>query len=86
MRVLRHLGHCDSVGKLAPSLAQRKTVTLVKRRLALQIRQGKVGLPVAAIRRSQQGKERLVLIDGQKLSVAERPALWRKIEAKDSDF
>jgi hypothetical protein len=86
MRVLRHLTHGHSVSKLTTCLAQRETVALVQRSLALQVRQRKVSLPIATIRRTEQRKERLVLIDGQKLSVTCGPAFWRKIKAKDSDF
>src|SRR5205807_3935944 len=42
--------------------------------------------PVAAIRRTEQREERLVLVDGQELAVAERPPLRREVEAHDPDL
>jgi hypothetical protein len=43
-------------------------------------------LPITSLNRAQQRKERLVLIDWEKLAVTEGPAFWWKIEAKYSDF
>jgi hypothetical protein len=61
-------------------------VAHVNRNSASQVRQPKIHSPVTAKRRAQQTKERLVLVDGQQLPVAKRPALGRKAETEDSDF
>src|SRR5205085_1281275 len=47
---------------------------------------GEVGPAIAAIRRSQQREERLVLVDRQELAVAKRPAARRKVERDEPDL
>src|SRR6266576_348847 len=66
--------------------AQRVGVAGVNRRSTLQVRQRKSGLAIPAISRAEQGKERLVLVDRQQLSIAQRPAFRRELETHDSDF
>jgi hypothetical protein len=56
------------------------------RRPSAQIRQSKIHPPVAAVSGAEKREERLVLVDGQELSVAKRPTFWREHEAHDSDF
>ena len=45
------------------------------RRAAAQIGQREVGLPIAAEGGAEQREQRLVLVDRQKLAVAQRPTL-----------
>src|SRR5262249_17029505 len=66
--------------------AQRVTAADVDRHPRLQIGQGEVHAPVAAERGAEQREQRLVLIDGQQLPVAQSPALGGKTKRKDSDF
>ena len=69
------------------SLTEYEITTVeMKRDAATQIRQRKIGRAVAAVGRTQQRKQSLVLIDGQKLAVAERPPLWREILRNDFYF
>jgi hypothetical protein len=49
----------------------------------LQVGQCKSNPSIAAVGRAQNGKQCLILVDGQKLPVAERPTLRRKIPADD---
>src|SRR5260370_39277563 len=56
------------------------------RRISLQIRQGEVYPPVAAVGRSKQGEERLVLVDGQELTVTHRPAFRGEVEGHNLNF
>src|SRR4051794_13334097 len=71
---------------LAASLAEPMPVTDVDRRPALEVRQGEVHPSVAAERSAEQREQRLVLVDGQELPVAEGPPLRRKDKAHDSDL
>jgi hypothetical protein len=56
------------------------------RRFPLQIGKGERRLSIASIHRTEQGKESLVLVYGQKLTVTPRPALRGKVKAKNSNF
>jgi hypothetical protein len=58
----------------------------VNRHAAAQIGKRKVRDAVAAERGAEQAEERDVLIDGEQLPVAKRPADRRKIEANERDF
>jgi hypothetical protein len=51
-----------------------------------QVGQGKVDPSIAAIGGSKQREQRLVLVDGQQLTIAQRPAFGREIEADDLDL
>jgi hypothetical protein len=68
------------------ALAKNDPIAHVHRAAALEIGQAKSHAPVTAIRRAQDGKQSLVLIDGQQLSVAEGPAFGRKVPADDFYF
>ena len=72
--------------RLASLLAPDKALALMKRSISLEIWQREVGLAIPAVGRAQQREERLVLVDRQLLSVAERPALRGEVEAHDFDF
>src|SRR5712691_1734175 len=82
----RQLPDRKRVRLLATPLTQGVPTTNVNRDTTSQVRQAKVDAPVAAEGRAQQTEERLVLINGQQLSVTQRPALRRKNETHDSDF
>jgi hypothetical protein len=53
---------------------------------ATQIRQRERGLPIAAIGRTKQREQGLILIDRQQLAIGERPAGRRKVSRKGHDF
>ena len=76
----------ECVRGFAAALAQGKAVAHVGGHAALEIGQGEVDASVTAVSGAQQRKQGLVLVDGQQLAIAERPALGRKIEAHDLDF
>src|SRR5207248_2305909 len=86
MRMSRNFSDAQRVGLLATLFAQRMTTAHVNRCLTNQIRQSKVHPPVAAISRTQQTEERLVLINRQQLTVAKGPTLGCEVKAEDSDF
>lgn len=71
---------------LASPLAKRKTAARVYGGAATQIWQGKVNLPITAKSSTKQGKQCLVLVNREELSVALGPALRRKGEAHHPDF
>src|SRR5215471_10236875 len=56
------------------------------RRVALHVRESKIGLAVSSICGPQQREQRRVLAEGQDLAITKGPALRRKVEWKDSDF
>jgi hypothetical protein len=71
---------------LATFPTQSVTVADVNRHVALKIGQREIHPPVTAERRPKQAEKRLILVDGQELPVAKRPAFGRKAETEDSDF
>jgi hypothetical protein len=71
---------------LTTALAERVSAANMDGRAGAQVWQGKVDSSIAAECRAKQREQGLVLIDGQKLPVAERPALRRKNERHDPDF
>ena len=71
---------------LASPLAKCVAVAGMYRRISLQIRQREVHPPVAAVGRAKQGEERLVLVDGQQLPIAQRPAFRGEVEGHDPNF
>ena len=86
MHVLRHLIHAQSMGDFTTCLALGEAADRHDLAPCLASWAARNCLPIASIGRAQQRKESLVLVDGQKLAVAQRPALRREIEAKDSDL
>jgi hypothetical protein len=52
----------------------------------LQVGKSKIGLAVAAISGSEQRKQRLILVDGQELSIALSPTFRREIETEEPDL
>ena len=58
----------------------------MNRRLASQIGERKGGLAIAAIGRAEEREERLVLVDGQELSVTLHPISRGEVKAHDPNF
>src|ERR1051326_787691 len=86
MKVGGQLLDVDRDARAAALLAERVAVAHVDGDLAPQVRQLECGLPVAAVGRAEQREERLVLVDGEGLAVAERPTLRGEVEADDFDL
>ena len=66
--------------------AEARSLALLQWRGALEIRQGKVALSIAAIGGAQQREKRRVLADGQELAITEGPARGGKVSCKYSYF
>ena len=75
-----YLGDIQRDRLRAHHLPQGQPIAHVGSGAAAEVRQGKVGLPVAAVGRAQQREQRLILIDRQKLPVALCPAFGGKVE------
>ncbi len=84
--MLRELLDVQGDGRGTRLLAQGMARALVHRTPASEIRKSEIRLSVAAIGRAQQRKQRLILVDGQELPVAESPAFRREVERKQPDF
>src|SRR4051794_20638605 len=81
-----HLAERERMEFLATRLAFDEALALMDRSPAAQVRQRERRLAVTAIHRAEQREQRLVLVDRQKLAVAERPALGREIPRNNFDF
>src|SRR5215218_4404199 len=81
MIVLRRLAHHEGM-KLLPAGCAEGIAAEADRNASAQVRQREVRLPVAAVHRAEQREQRLILVNGQELAVALRPALRRKIKSK----
>src|SRR2546426_12842370 len=86
MRVHWKLANRKRVRLLAALFSKRVTLADVNWGLSLQVWQPEIGLSVAAISCAEQTEERLVLVDGQQLTVAKGPTPRRITETEDSDF
>ena len=86
MSVRRQLGDVKSVRCFPAEFAQDDSVANVDWHAALQVGKSEIDSPVTAIGRSQDREQCLVLVDGQQLSVAECPSLWREVPADDFDL
>src|SRR2546430_4947511 len=84
--VCRQFGNRKRVRLLAATFPQRVTLAHVNRRSRLKVGQPKVSAPIATVSSTQQREQRLVLVYGQQLPVAKRPALGRKSERHDPDL
>src|SRR5258708_8798361 len=84
--VRRHLGNIERVRSLAATLTQPDAVAHVDWRTALQVGQGKRGLPITAISGAENREQCLILVDGQQLAVTKSPSLRREIPTDDLDF
>ena len=86
MRVRRHLAGIQRVHDLTANFSQSMTVAYVEWHASLKIWQSKSLSSITAEGCSQQREERLVLVDGQKLSIAKRPAFGCNADREYSDF
>jgi len=84
--MLWQLGNSDRVSLLAGGLAESMAVAHVHRNSPLKVRERESGLSIAAVSRSKERKQGLVLVDGKELAIAERPPFGREAEAEHSDF
>jgi hypothetical protein len=74
------------MGRFATQLAEWKTGPHVNGGTGLQVGQPEIYAAISAVCGTQEGKECLILIDGQQLSVTKSPSLRREIETDDFDF
>jgi hypothetical protein len=81
-----HLGDRDRNGLCAGTFTQVMARAYVNRRTAAEVGQCEGRLTIATEGRAQERKERLVLIDRQELTVAERPTFRREHETHYTDF
>ena len=65
-------------GLLTAAFAQRMPTAGVDRRAPLKVRQAKGHPPIPTIGGAKQRKQRLVLVNGQQLPIAQCPALGRE--------
>jgi hypothetical protein len=86
MGVGRHFRGTEGVCLFSRPLAQDNAIANVHRRAASEVGQGKVNPAIASVRRSQEREKRLVLIDRQQLSVAQRPAFRGEDEREHPNF
>src|SRR3954470_22530345 len=86
MDVRRYFSDGQRMRLLAAALAERMAAADMDRRAAAQVGKTKVDAPVAAEVGAEQREQRLVLVNREKLSVAQRPPLGRKAERHHSDF
>ena len=86
MVVLRHFAHDESVKFLSRLLPEDKSLAYIGGNATAKVRQAESFLTVAAVGRAEERKERLVLTDRQRLTVAESPAFGREVETHDPDF
>ena len=84
--MLRHLVHCESDRFGTGGLPNGESSTLMHREPASQVRQIKGALTISAVSGSNQGKQDLVLRDGNHRPIAKRPAYRRKIPAEHPNF
>src|SRR5687767_9521638 len=71
---------------LATFFAQRMTAADMDRCATAKIGKREVDASIAAKSSAEQREQRLVLINGQQLTVTQRPTLRRENETHDSDF
>jgi hypothetical protein len=74
------------MGLLSTHFPQRVALAHVDGYSPTKIGERKSGLPVTAVSCAQQRKERLILVDWEKLTITLRPALRREIESHDPNF
>ena len=86
MIVGRHLGNIERVRRFPAEFAQGNAVAYMHGTAALQIGQAEVYSSISAVGGAQDGKQCLVLIDGQKLSITKSPTFGGEIPTDDFDF
>src|SRR4051794_15100983 len=79
-------GGAQRVCLLTTELAEGMTGAHVSGCPALKVWQREVHAPISTERRTEQGEQRLVLIDRQQLPVATRPELGREPEGHQPDL
>jgi hypothetical protein len=75
-----------SVVLLAGLFSERVAAAFMKRHTTAQVRQRKCSLAIAPVCSAEQCEESLVLVDGQQLAVAHRPAPGWVIKTHDANF
>src|SRR5580658_4521572 len=80
----RHRGRATGLAEVVQT--EPWALTWVHRGRALQVRQGEVGLAVAAVGGAEQREQRRVLAKRQELAVAEGPPGRREVKRKDPDL
>lgn len=78
-----HFRQQQGMAQFPADLALDETGTPMNGDPGLQIGKLEGRLPVSPIHRSQNCKQRLVLVDRQGLAIAKRPTLWGEIECED---
>jgi hypothetical protein len=86
VNVLRHFGDAERVRRLAAALAERVAAADVDRGARPQVREREVHPSISPESGSEKGEQRLVLVDRQQLSVAQRPALRGELEGHHADL
>jgi len=67
-------------------LTERMAVARVNRHAAAKIWQREGRLPIPSISSAKQSEQRLILINWQKLAIAQGPPFWREVKTNDLDF
>jgi hypothetical protein len=76
----------QGVRLLTADLPKTDALSDMYSRSTLQVRQRKGSLPVAAVGCSQNRKQRLILVNGQQLTIAKRPTLGREVPGNYFNF
>lgn len=76
----------ERVRLLSTLLTKGVSISVMDRRAPLKVWEREVRLSVAAERRTEQSKQRLILINRQELPIAQRPTSWGEVETHDADF
>lgn len=71
---------------LATPFAQSKSIASMDRDTTTQIRQGEVDPAISAKGRTKQGEQCLILVDGQKLPITQRPTFGGKHKTKNPNL
>ena len=69
-----------------PVIAKPRSMSGMYRHPAPQVGQGESRAAIAAVHRTEDGKQGLMLTDGQQLSITKSPATWGEIASKKFDF
>src|SRR5262249_9142854 len=79
-------GNVEGMRRLSACFPDDNSNAGVNGDAATQIGQAEVDDSVASVGGAEDGKERLVLVDGQQLAVAKRPVVRGKIKTEKPDF
>ena len=86
MAVDGKFGNAEGMTRLPAKLAQGETAAKMHRNAPLEIREAKGDPAIAAVIGSEEGKERLVLINGQQLPITKCPSFRGEIKRDNADF